>query len=59
MRIIEYGYDLTSVPVHPSLPSVNEPNEVEIIYDYLDRSTIQKKLLKKILKIENFKKKAF
>ena len=24
MRIIEYGYDLTSVPVHPSLPSVNE-----------------------------------
>ena len=49
MRIIEYGYDLTSVPVHPSLPSVNEPNEVEIIYDYLDRSTIQKKLLKKIL----------
>ena len=49
IRIIEYGYDLTSVPVPPSLPSVNEPNEVEIIYDYLDRSTIQKKLLKKIL----------
>lgn len=51
MRIIEHGYDLTSVPVHPSLPSVNEPNEVKIIYDYFNKSSLQKKLLKKILEI--------
>ena len=49
MRILEHGYDLYSVPVNPSLPSVNEPHEVKIVYDYLEKNKDQKKILEKIL----------
>ncbi len=50
MRIVEYGYDLRSVPVSPSLPSVNEPREATLILDYIAHNTEQKSLLDQILK---------
>ena len=49
MRIIESGYDLYSVPVDPSLPSINEPHEVDIVLDYLKNNSEQNILLKQIL----------
>jgi len=49
MRILEYGYKLQSVPVQPSLPSVNEPAEANIIVEYLESHSAQKALLEKIL----------
>jgi len=49
MRIIESGYDLQSVAVEPSLPSVNEPHEAEIILDYISNNVEQKILLEKIM----------
>jgi 3-deoxy-manno-octulosonate cytidylyltransferase (CMP-KDO synthetase) len=51
MRIIENGYHLGSVPVKPSLPSVNEPNEVSIVLDTLDNNQEQKLLLQKVLAV--------
>ena len=49
MRIIESGYDLYSVPVDPSLPSINEPHEADIVLDYLNNNSEQNTLLKQIL----------
>ncbi len=49
MRIIESGYDLYSVPVDPSLPSINEPHEADIVLDYLENNSEQSTLLKQIL----------
>jgi len=49
MRIIENGYSMTSVPVSPSLPSVNEPDEANIVIDYIKNNKEQKELLNKIL----------
>ena len=49
MRIIESGYDIYSVPVEPSLPSINEPHEVQIVLDYLKNNREQKIILEKIL----------
>tara|TARA_B100001093_G_C26569601_1_gene902365 strand:+ start:101 stop:862 length:762 start_codon:yes stop_codon:yes gene_type:complete len=49
MRVIENGYDLYSVPVEPSLASVNESHEIEIILNYLKNDAEQKALLEKIL----------
>ena len=49
MRIIENGYLLNSVSVSPSLPSVNEPNEVQVIYDYIKNNKEQTDLLNRIL----------
>lgn len=49
MRIIESGYDLYSVPVNPSLPSINEPHEAEIVLDYLKNNREQEIILEKIL----------
>lgn len=49
MRIIENGFEITSVPVFPSLPSVNEPSEAEIVLNYIENDTEQKKLLDKVL----------
>ncbi len=49
MRIIENSYDIYSVAVEPSLPSVNEPQEVDIILDYIKNNEEQKELLTKIL----------
>ena len=50
MRIIENNYVLKSVPVAPSLPSVNEPEEADIVLDYINKNDKQKLILKKIIK---------
>lgn len=44
MRLIEHGLKLQSVPVTPSLPSVNEPHEADIVLDYI-RSVPEQELL--------------
>ena len=49
MRIIENGYELQSVPVEPSLPSVNEPHETDIILDFVKNNVEQKTILEKIM----------
>jgi len=49
MRIIENGYELHSVAVDPSLPSVNEPQETDIILDFIKNSVEQKIILEKII----------
>lgn len=49
MRIIENGYKLQSVPVSPSLPSVNEPAEADIVLEYIQNTDEQKTLLETIL----------
>ena len=49
MRIIENGYSFKSVKVNPSLPSVNEPEEVDIVLKYIENDKEQKKLLDIIL----------
>lgn len=49
MRIVENGYSITSVPVAPSLPSVNEPQEAGIVLDYIQGDAEQKKLLELVL----------
>jgi len=49
MRVIESGFTMTSVPVTPSLPSVNEPSEAEIILTNLENDDIQAAILKEVL----------
>ncbi len=49
MRIIENGFNMTSVPVSPSLPSVNEPGEADIVLEYIKSMPEQAILLKEIL----------
>ena len=49
MRIIENGYNLISVEVSPSLPSVNEPEEAEIVKNYIKNNPEQQELLKLVL----------
>lgn len=49
MRIIDNGYILKSIPVSPSLPSVNEPGEAEIVLDYIRHNAEQRALLERIL----------
>lgn len=51
MRIIENGYSICSVPVNPSLPSVNEKHEAQIIIDYINNNSDQLRLLSKITNI--------
>jgi 3-deoxy-manno-octulosonate cytidylyltransferase (CMP-KDO synthetase) len=48
MRILENGYSLQSVPVSPSLPSVNEPQEADIVLDYIRQNDEQRALLERI-----------
>jgi 3-deoxy-manno-octulosonate cytidylyltransferase (CMP-KDO synthetase) len=48
MRIIENGFELYSVPVAPSLLSVNEPQEAEIVLEYIRRNPEQRELLERI-----------
>ena len=52
MRILENGYELRSIPLSSSLPSVNEPNEAKIVLDYIQNDSEQKQLLGKILTAE-------
>jgi len=49
MRIIESEFSLYSVDVSPSLPSINEPHEADIVLDYLRENEEQKALLEQIL----------
>jgi len=49
MRIIENGYPLASVSIEPSLPSVNEPHEVQIVLDYLRNNIEQNELFHQLL----------
>jgi 3-deoxy-manno-octulosonate cytidylyltransferase (CMP-KDO synthetase) len=49
MRIIENGFPLKSVPVAPSLPSVNEPHEAQIVLDYVRADEEQSGLLARVL----------
>ncbi len=50
MRIIENDYKLQSVSVTPSLPSVNEPDEADIVLGYMQQDNEQRILLEQILK---------
>ena len=52
MRILENGYLLRSIPLCPSLPSVNEPHEAEVVLDHIENDAEQKQLLNKILAME-------
>lgn len=52
MRIIESGFKLNFVEVDPSLPSINEPHELDEVLYCLNKNTEQKKLLKQILASE-------
>lgn len=45
MRIIENGYKLISVEFDESLPSVNEPDETDIVIKYIKNRDIQKMTL--------------
>jgi 3-deoxy-manno-octulosonate cytidylyltransferase (CMP-KDO synthetase) len=45
MRLLEHGLRLQSVPVSPSLPSVNEPQEAEIVLNQISSDSEQAHLL--------------
>lgn len=51
MRIIENGFTMQSVPFHESLPSVNEPEEADIVIDYIRQNPQQQALLKQTIGI--------
>ena len=48
MRILESDYILRSVPVAPSLPSVNEPHEADLVLKHIQQDSEQRALLEKI-----------
>lgn len=48
MRIVENGHALRSVPVSPSLPSVNEPQEADTVLQYIRDNLEQRTLLERI-----------
>lgn len=52
MKIIDNGYKLKSVNITPTLPSVNEPHEIDIINEWIVQNDSQQKLLKIILKMK-------
>ena len=49
MRIIENNYNLKSIKIDTSLPSVNEPHEAKIVLDYIESSSEQKQILEGIV----------
>jgi 3-deoxy-manno-octulosonate cytidylyltransferase (CMP-KDO synthetase) len=49
MRIIELGGRFMSVSVEPSLPSVNEPSEEQIVLNYIESNAEQAELLARVL----------
>ncbi len=49
MRIIENGYSIYSVPVKPSVPSVNEKQEAQVVLDYINNDSEQFNLLSEVL----------
>ena len=48
MRILDSGHTLRSVPVAPSVPSVNEPHEADIILEYIKSDAEQRSLFERI-----------
>ena len=48
MRAIENGFQINSVNLEESVPSVNEPHELDIVLNYLKQNKEQKNLLNKI-----------
>lgn len=52
MKIIDNGYKLKSITITPTLPSVNEPHEINIINEWIVQNDSQKKLLQTILKMK-------
>jgi 3-deoxy-manno-octulosonate cytidylyltransferase (CMP-KDO synthetase) len=49
MRIIEHGYTINSINVSPSLPSVNIPEEAELVYDFIKNNQEQQDILRYII----------
>ena len=49
MRIIEHGYEVYSVNVERSLPSINEPHEISAVMEYLQNDHEQMRLLQKVI----------
>ena len=49
MRILENGFSLSFVEVSPSLPSINEPGELQEVIDRLSADPEQKILLKSLM----------
>jgi 3-deoxy-manno-octulosonate cytidylyltransferase (CMP-KDO synthetase) len=49
MRIIESGHDFRCIEVTPSLPSINEPEEVQIVLDLLAEEKEQQVLLRAVM----------
>ena len=49
LRILEHGYTLKSVPVSHSLPSINEPGEVDAVLEAIQSDSEQKSLLDRVL----------
>jgi 3-deoxy-manno-octulosonate cytidylyltransferase (CMP-KDO synthetase) len=52
MRVIENGYKMISVAVAPSLPSVNEPQEADIVLEYIKKDSVQESLLNQVMSNE-------
>jgi len=50
MRIIENIFNIWSVNVSQGLPSFNEPDETEVVLDYLRSNAEQRDLLERILR---------
>ena len=48
IRIVDNNFKLKSISITPTLPSVNEPEEVEIVNEYISKNEEQKKLIKLI-----------
>jgi 3-deoxy-manno-octulosonate cytidylyltransferase (CMP-KDO synthetase) len=49
MRLIESGMPIRSVSVHPSLPSVNEPHEADLVLEYVQGDAEQSTLLERVV----------
>ena len=49
MRIIANGFSIRSIPVSPSLPSVNEPSEAEVVLSCIVSDPEQMRLLNKVI----------
>lgn len=52
MRVIENGHKMISVEVFPSLPSVNEPQEADIVLEYIKKDGVQESLLNQVMSNE-------
>ena len=52
LRLIVNDYKLYSVSVEPSLPSINEPGDEEILYNYIKDNKTQLDLLEEVLRFK-------